>query len=301
MPVRWQAVMDRAVEVVADLRGRGVRPTVRTVFYSLASTGHIPLTRSAYQSLCRHFVTARKEGRATWDGISDETRRAEGGDNGYYDPVAYGKWWVDYVLNADRKYALPRWKDQPGRVEVWLEKFALADTFRNWLECLNVALVPSRGYASWTLIWEAALRLRETAKPTVILYFGDFDPSGADIQRFLKEALEGFNVEAEVRRVAVTKEQVEAYRLPYAPEDAAEAAKLQRDPRFRTWPYGLYRVELDALLALQPDEFRRLVEESVNEHFDQAVYARVRTEEAEAKRVVRETVWASLRRRLGGP
>ena len=34
----------------------------------------------------------------------------------------------------------------------------------------------------------------------------------------------------------------------------------------------LYAVELDALLAIVPDEFRKMVQDSVDKYFDQGVY-----------------------------
>ena len=123
----------------------------------------------------------------------------------------------------------------------------------------------------------------ETHEKVDILYCGDLDPSGVDIQRFLREALEYFGMDeskVELIRVAVTPEQVEQYNLPPRPEDAETLAKLQRDPRTKKYTYD-YIVELDALVAYVPQEFRRIIREAVERYHDKDIYNRVRREAEE--------------------
>jgi len=208
---------------------------------------------------------------------------------------------VDYAFRAHEDYRLPKWSDQPNYVEVWLEKFALASTFQKWLEDFNVVIVPSRGYSSWTFLWQAATRLANNVDKSLnILYFGDFDPSGQDIERFLTEALLSFDLNVNVQRVAVTRDQIDAYGLPSTPESASEIEKLKRDPRFKTWNHGLFRVELDALLAIVPGEFERIAKEGVARLFDASIYEEVLAEQAEKREIIKERIQALLKARLLG-
>lgn len=317
--VRWKSVIAQAVPIVESFISRGIVPTVRTVYYALVSKELIPNTRSAYQGLVKNLVKARKDGIVKWQWIADETRVTRGSDNPLWEPEEYAKAYVDNLFERLEGYELPRWLDQPYYVEVWIEKFALAATFHNWIGGMNVVLVPSRGYSSWTFIKDAALRMfnnlydkvdnqflaeyQKTGtksghirndKKAIILYFGDFDPSGKDIERFLGEALEWFGLDVEVKGIAVNQEQIEAYDLPTRPEDAEERAKLMRDPRFKKWEHGFYRVELDALMAFVPDEFERIIKNSVAEYFDEDIYSRILERQDEET----ETVWGRAKELL---
>jgi len=302
MKIDWRNdVFPVAKDVISDFRRRGIRPTVRAVFYALVSRETIPNTRSAYQRLSRLLVKARLEGSISWYSISDETRSIRGGDYDYYRPRRWVESHVDYILDAYRHYRLPVWLGKEYYVEIWLEKFALADVFRRWVGSLNVVLCPSRGYSSWTFLHDAAIRIdRETrnGRDAVILYFGDFDPSGVDIRRFLGEALDELGIQVDIEHVAVTREQIEEFRLPHRPEDASEVEKLRRDPRFKNWIYGFYRVELDALLALAPDDFMDIVVSSVREYFDEDQYKRVLAAERAIRKYIKEKMIEELKRRL---
>ena len=288
--VNWKEVIQASIGIIEEFRSRGVIPTIRTVYYALVSKNLIPNTINAYKGLSKALVEARKNSKVSWSSIADETRQTRGGDTALWDPDEYAETYVDYLFRMIGEFTLPKWLNQKYYVEIWIEKFALAATFNNYISNMHVVLVPSRGYSSWTFLKDAAIRIRDAVKDTekvpIIVYFGDFDPSGADIERFLRETMEWFGIQVEVKRVAVTKDQIEEYHLPNAPEDASEIAKLQRDPRFKNWEYGLYRVELDALLAFVPDEFGRIVLDSVKEYFDEEIYNAV----LERQMVLREEV-----------
>jgi hypothetical protein len=109
-----------------------------------------------------------------------------------------------------------------------------------------------------------------------ILYFGDFDPSGADMDRHLFTALSTFRLSSiDIRRVAITPKQIETFNLPPIPSDQETLNKLNKDTRKSKFilKYGeLYAVELDALLAIAPDEFEKILMESVDQFFDKTIY-----------------------------
>jgi hypothetical protein len=167
-------------------------------------------------------------------------------------------------------------------VEVWIEKQSLADTFASFLQTKQVNIIINRGYAGWSFLFENCKRLRrlkdEHNQDIHILYFGDFDPSGEDMDRHLQDAIEQFGLQddTDFRRVAVTLEQIKRFKLPPIPDNQETLDKLRKDiwtNKFREKYRGkLYAVELDALLAVIPDQFRTMVQHSVDQFFDEKVY-----------------------------
>ncbi len=149
-----------------------------------------------------------------------------------------------------------------------VEKQALADTFESFLEDRQVQIAVNKGYAGWTFLSENADRLMEIClehpdKRIHILYFGDFDPSGEDMDRHLEDALSYFfdldHYSIDFERIAVTEEQIDEYDLPPVPEDSETLDKLDKDSRkggFIDKHGQLIAVELDALLAIAPDNFK---------------------------------------------
>jgi hypothetical protein len=81
------------------------------------------------------------------------------------------------------------------------------------------------------------------------------------MDRHLGKALSYFGLDGIVdfERVAITQEQIQQFDLPPTPENSETLEKLDRDSRTNKFidKYGkLFAVELDALLAIVPDEFR---------------------------------------------
>ena len=95
----------------------------------------------------------------------------------------------------------------------------------------------------------------------LVLYFGDFDPSGVDIERDLSERLGKYNAgDFTVVRVALTDEQITKYDLPPMPvktSDARSEAFLEA--------YGNKSVELD---ALDPNILKLMVAQSISSHIN---------------------------------
>lgn len=122
-----------------------------------------------------------------------------------------------------------------------------------------------KGYPSLTFLFELSERLREAqanGKQCVILYFGDYDPSGEDIPRSIGENLEKFGIfGVEIRRIALMEQQVIEWNLPPAP------AK-ETDSRTANWD-GLGQVELD---AVKPEKLISLLDDAINEIFDRELY-----------------------------
>jgi len=72
-----------------------------------------------------------------------------------------------------------------------------------------------RGFDGWSSIQKAAARCIKAEKPTTILYFGDFDPSGEHMTTSLRKRLHNFSGgEPKIERIAILKTDIEQYNLP---------------------------------------------------------------------------------------
>jgi hypothetical protein len=217
--------------------------TVRQVYYQLVSGQVIKNNRSQYQAVSNALVDARKEGVIPWQWIEDRLRR----------PRRVSMWddLADFGETVMRSYRRDVWAEQDAYLEVWLEKDALSGIFEDSLDTYGITLNVGRGYDGWDSIRNAALRyypemsaeghvLRE--RPVTILYFGDFDPSGEDMVRSLRERLAFFECEPHIVKCALTAEDVRRYNLPpdfTKPKDTRRAAFVKK--------HGDISVELDAL------------------------------------------------------
>jgi hypothetical protein len=284
--IDWGRIIDYVKLSLIWFRERQITPTLRTMFYRLVSLELIPNTNQAYKQLSRVTVTARKSGKLRWDSFSDEGRPVLGDFvEEYQTPEEFVQTGLDYLRTASLNYTIPKWHQQPCYVEVWIEKLALADTFCSFLRDRDVKIIVNRGYSGWSFLCKSSMRLQElknAGKELHVLYFGDCDPSGDDMDRHLDSALCYFGLQdIDFERVAVTEEQIQQFNLPPIPKSQETINKIKRDTRTSGFieKYGrLYAVELDALLAIAPDEFKRIVQQSVDQFFDQGIYERVLSE-----------------------
>lgn len=97
-----------------------------------------------------------------------------------------------------RWYYRNRWQDQPKHItEVWLEKDTTAVLIRDTVSKWDCTLRISSGAYGRAFLFKAAKELAAVTKPIVILYIGDFDPKGLDIER---AARKGNDKEGDRRR-----------------------------------------------------------------------------------------------------
>lgn len=89
-----------------------------------------------------------------------------------------------YMWRDPRNYYRNRWQDQPKHTtEVWLEKDTTAVLLRDVVSKWDCTFRIAHGGYGRAFLYRAAKELSEVAKPITILYFGDFDPKGLDIER----------------------------------------------------------------------------------------------------------------------
>lgn len=287
----WNVIMVRAREAINKRVSDGLRPAVRSIFYILMSLGLIGGTKSDYGYLDRLLTDQRTRGQLPWGIMALDTGRAPTeGDNKYQSSEEFFKDIIEYLKDAHKYFKLPLWHNQPKQVIIIVEKLGLRDLIESFVDDLNIKVFACKGYQSWEDMAEARNHV-ESNKSLHIFYLGDFDPSGQNIAHHVLDQLKFFfHNRFTFKVLAVTKEQIEKYKLPHAPEDEEEIEKMRRDPRFRTWPYGLYRVELDALDAYAHDEFRDLIRNAVLQHLDKDILKQRNKEQEKLKVEVRKKV-----------
>lgn len=244
--------------------------TVRQVYYQLVSRQAVENKRTMYQAVSDLLVDARKNGTIPWGWIEDRLRR----------PRSVPMWddLADFSETVRRAYRRDVWATQPLLVECWLEKDALSGIFENTLRPYGVTLNVGRGYDGWDSIKNAAGRWGDGSKVAVI-YFGDFDPSGEDMVRSLKERLWFFDCYPELVKCALTADDIALYNLPpdvTKRSDARTATFIEQ--------HGDISVELDALPI---DVLRNRIISEVERRLDLGALQETRETEAEEKRRIR--------------
>ena len=244
--------------------------TVRQVFYRLVSAGVIEKSESAYNKVVVRLLTRmRLEGRIPWSWITDGTRWM-------HKSVRYGS--VEEALEATKQhYRRDYWRELDDYVEVWLEKDALAGVLYRVTDEWGVPLMVTRGFASLSYVHNAAETIERVGKPTFIYYFGDDDPSGAEIDRNLERRLREFAPYSQIHfeRVAVRREQIDQYALPTRPTK-----------RGANHGHGLHEGESVEVDALPPAALLDLVRGAIERHVDPARVAVLEAAEASEREIL---------------
>ncbi len=262
--------------------------TLRQLFYRLVSAGIIPNTEYEYKYLSASLVDARLSGELSLDALEDRVRPTNGGDYGEWSVEDYLTWQRNRFERAWESYHLPKWKGQPKHLEVWVEKDALSALFGQVTERWNVVLGVCRGYASLSFIAEALRRWQDVDNEIHLIYFGDFDPSGEDIARYIQERAADLGLVLHFQKYALTPAQIAQYQLlpmPAKKSDSRAQAHIAR--------YGDVAVELD---ALDPRALQGLIDKAIAQHFDRAIYKRVEAEEEARRHTLKEQIESMLAR-----
>lgn len=280
-PASYDEIVDAALDVFQQY---DTAITLRQLYYRLVSRLLIPNTINSYKRLSRMMVKAREDGDVPINCLEDRSRRVLGrGDLGYNSAEEYLKKKITTLQDSWKSFTMPMWDDQPKNVMISLEKDALSRLVSREANRFSVRTFPTRGYPSFSFVQEMSRYITNQlgGKPTVVLYFGDFDPSGVDIERDLSERLEKYGAkDFTVQRIALTVDQIKRYRLPPMPVKMSDA----RADSFLE-EHGDRAVELD---ALDPNLLQTTVRKAVVKNINMRKWnARVRKTE-ELQRWIRD-------------
>jgi hypothetical protein len=253
-----QALIAQANDIIAAYQAQGYVLTLRQLYYQFVSKDWLPNTQQNYKRLGSIVNDARLAGLIDWEAIEDRTRELS--DQAHWQSPS------DIIEACASQFRYDKWAVQPTRVEVWIEKEALAGVFERVCRRWDVPYLSCRGYGSQSVMWVSGRRIggRER-QPTIILHFGDHDPSGMDMSRDIVDRLKVFGVHVDFRRLALNRDQVDKYAPPPNP------AKIT-DSRARAYivEHGDESWELD---ALNPSVLSALVEDEIGTILDHELWA----------------------------
>jgi hypothetical protein len=246
------AAMYQAAEAAQPITGRGIG-------YKLFSRGLIPsMGKYPMNGVYRLLREAREDDTIPWEWIVDETRRLERLAS-WDDPEAYAE---AVALGYRRDF----WNQQPGRVEIWSEKGTVRGVLAPILDEYGVGFRVMHGFASATEVYNVAQD--DDGRPLVVLYVGDYDPSGMFMSEVdLPKRLEKYNgSHVEMRRIALKRKHTEDL-LSFP---AADKSDDRRCPWF-VRNFGDSCWELD---ALDPNDLRDIVKKEIEKEIEPKAWAR---------------------------
>lgn len=240
--------------------------TLRQLYYQLVIENAIPNKASEYQKLSVLLKEGRMAGIVDWDAIEDRTRQPS--RPSFWSSPADG---MDAIID---QYRNDRQKNQNVYIEAWVEKDALSGVLKRVTQPYGVPIVVNKGYSSASAMHDAYERFERAhnrGQNIVVLYLGDFDPSGLDMVRDIRgrtqEFIDGGHVDDMdfmIKPIALTSAQIAKYNPPENP------AKRQ-DPRADNYiaEHGSSSWEVD---ALEPKVLHKLLEDNIKKLMDLSIY-----------------------------
>jgi len=267
MAIEWREVIPRAAQIVQEY---DTLVTLRQLHYRLVSeaVGGYVNTESAYKGLSSKTAELRRQRR--FPSLADLTRAIEVQPS-WDSPQA--------ILNAvASQYQRDHTLGQEVVPLIIVEKATLVAQVSSWFGDYGIAIAPLRGYSSESFD-SVVRRSFDQEREYRVIYVGDFDPSGEDIERHAQEEI-GYDI-SDWEKVAVTPDTVDDYNLPEAPgkpSDARAGGFVARHGR-------LVQVEVE---ALAPQDLQALIQGSVDRTWDAEAYDEVLVQENEEKARLQE-------------
>lgn len=264
-------LVDVANAICEEYAAQGYDLTLRQLYYQHVARDYLPNNQRSYKTLGTLVDRARRAGLMDWDYIVDRTRNLMG-NRTYASPGAL-------VEEVHEKFFVDLWQDQDYRIEVWVEKEALAGVIQRAANLRGVNYFSCRGYVSQSEMHAAAKRHEyyrdRLGQETIIVHLGDHDPSGIDMTRDIGARMRLFGASPDVRRIALNYNQIQQYAPPPNPTKMTDSRAESYVERF-----GMQSWELD---ALDPNTLTQLITDEIDGFRDIALF-RDREQEQEEGR-----------------
>ena len=267
---RYAATQRLAAEILEVLEEYAPRTmSTRQIYYQCVSHGAVQNCQAGYDRVQRLVVELRRSGDIEYDRVVDRTR-AKHQRAGWESAE-------DIITACGAQFRRDQWSTQRTVVMIGLEKAALEGVFAEVVDEYGASLWTLQGYGSESFLYEWATEINAHNKEgqrVEIVYFGDHDPTGFDIERAARLALEGHGADFGWRRAGLVNSDFAKYELVNVPVKASDT-RAKRYLRI----FGDRAAELD---ALPPDELHRRLVEAFDEYVDHAERERLlRNEELE--------------------
>ncbi len=299
------------ISIMAEI-AETIQPcSVRALAYQLFNRKLISsMAKNETSRVSRLCVSAREEGTIPWEWIVDGTREER------VVPT-----WADLVEYADTVmggYRKNKWSLQPTFISVWSEKATIEGTIQPVLDEYEVPFLVQHGFGAATKLMEAARSNSRREQPTLLLYVGDYDPSGMSMsekdlpkrlaryssadpsdkdwdERQIADMLERAGLT--IRRIALTKDHCRllgpSTRFPAS--DKGPKDDKQGDSRYPWFveTFGEWCWELD---ALSPVLLRTSLEQAIKAELDHDAWNRCTAVEQLERLVIIDTcsTWGTI-------
>jgi hypothetical protein len=245
----WHYVVNEAAHIV---RSYDTGVTLRQLFYRLVSAQILPNSQNAYKGLSRHTARARRDG--WFPALIDRGRKIER-------PLHFDSP-KEAVTAIKRAYRRDRTEGQDYCLYLAIEKAGIVEQLSTWFGPLGIPILPLGGYSSQTFVDDVVKDIDADGREAILIYAGDFDPSGEDIDRDFEARTDCWD---QVIRVALLPAQIAQYNLPPLPGKASDARAAGFIARHGT----LMQVEID---ALPPNILRGLYQDAIDRYWDEPEY-----------------------------
>jgi hypothetical protein len=287
------AVIEQANTIIDEYLAQGFILTLRQLYYQFVARGLLAEnTLREYKRLGVIVANARDAGLIDWDAIEDRTREVH--THSCWDNPA------SIIKSAAFSYKNDPWLNQRYRPEVWIEKEALLGVIEGICTEYRVPYFAHRGNNSASLQYQAGKRFAEYLSLgliPVVLHLADHDPNGIDMTRDIRERLKLYGRdEIEVRRIALTLEQVRLYRPP--PNFAKET-----DTRTSGYKDQFGTEECWELDALSPTVIADLVRTEIEPMINRGAWKHALAKENRDRRLLVSAAehWAKVEKLLAKP
>lgn len=302
-------------QIVQRYQAQGLRMTLRQLYYQLVSANIIRNEEKQYKRMSTLLSKARLMGLIDWGAIEDRIRvprmptefedldeLVDAALNSFRlprwaDQPRYVELWVEKDALAGILRPLGHEYHVPIMVNRgYSSQSAMYDAGKRFLQAMHGGKLPYKTMdeelgkedvepeilEEWKQVKYLARSKLKMKRELVLLYLGDMDPSGEDMVRDIQERLELFGARLEVRKIALTREQVEEHDPPPNP------AKMT-DPRAAQYvaEHGDTSWEVD---ALPPDVLNDVIREHLDELVDDELMEAVKEREDEGRELLRKAV-----------
>lgn len=268
----WAPIIKKAKEIV---EGLPYVPSLRELHYRLIGVHGYENNQDDYKQLSSRTAEARRS--AGFPDLSDSTRRIRWRDPHPRESLAA------YAATLPDDFGVDLQAGQEKRVAIVVEKRTLVPALEPLGNDFGVPIAALSGYTSQSFVRQVSSLavgwpgFAWTGTPTTVLYLGDHDPSGLDIERDLEK-----RGDLKVVRLGVTPGQVRDYDLQENPGKESDSRAAGFIERFGS----LVQVEVEALAAALPGGLPELVRPEIEGLLDLSMIEDQREhEQAERERL----------------
>jgi hypothetical protein len=236
---------------------RAAQPTgIRFTYYRATVKGIVPKTDNGYVKVQRAVLAMRREGRIPWHWITDTNRWMR-------KPTSYGSV-EEAIADIGASYRRAMWRDSPVAVEVWCESESVAGVLYPITAHYDVPLYPIKGQTSDSFAYGAARGYRDDPRRLVIIYVGDHDPAGYEIETNLHAKLieHSGRRDIEFSRLACDADDVQRLELTGTPPKKTSYVDATTGERV-SWVGPAVEIE-----AIDPPILRSWLEQWITEFID---------------------------------